>query len=412
MTARRIVANLDAEDDLAATWAAERGLPHRRPAWSRQALATASAAGTLLRALARDGDRLHLPAAIEPVRLADVPGLPQVQIESGPLPKLAPTEEVLAWCETVGVAALRRHGLAPRFPWDPALPLHEALWRLPAAPPSAVAAANHRGFCLAVAKDLGCALPGACLVSSLAELQSRIDEAPAGSPLAHAWIVKAPFSAAGRSRYVERSGRLDPANRRRIEGLFARHGALLLEPWMERTADFGLAAILSADGVYVVGLHRQSVDLRGQFAGLELGVEREDSAGLNGEERETLLRVVSAVGERLRGLGYLGPFGIDAWRYRRADGSEAFHPLGEINARMTIGLLARALVERLCGPLGVPADERVRLRFGRLPRDLEGLRPASLVPLCLPEDGGSAVWVESPCRASERVGTRDGAPTS
>jgi hypothetical protein len=41
----------------------------------------------------------------------------------------------------------------------------------------------------------------------------------------------------------------------------------------------------------------------------------------------------------------VGPFGIDAWRHRLPDGTLALNPLGEINARMTFGLVAWALEE-------------------------------------------------------------------
>jgi hypothetical protein len=47
-----------------------------------------------------------------------------------------------------------------------------------------------------------------------------------------------------------------------------------------------------------------------------------------------------AVAAALGREGYVGPFGIDAWRYRRADGALVLNPLGEINARMTFGLVA------------------------------------------------------------------------
>jgi 1,4-dihydroxy-2-naphthoate octaprenyltransferase len=37
---------------------------------------------------------------------------------------------------------------------------------------------------------------------------------------------------------------------------------------------------------------------------------------------------------------------VDAWTYRKADGTVVFHPLGEINARMTFGLVAWAGASR------------------------------------------------------------------
>jgi hypothetical protein len=39
----------------------------------------------------------------------------------------------------------------------------------------------------------------------------------------------------------------------------------------------------------------------------------------------------------LTAAGYFGPFGIDGFRYRTADGSSALNPRCEINARFTMG---------------------------------------------------------------------------
>jgi hypothetical protein len=78
------------------------------------------------------------------------------------------------------------------------------------------------------------------------------------------------------------------------------------------------------------------VDIKGQFAGIELKVD------LTERDRNRFLETVEGVASALRREGYAGPFGVDAWTYRRADRSLVFHPLGEINARMTFGLVAWA----------------------------------------------------------------------
>jgi hypothetical protein len=193
------------------------------------------------------------------------------------------------------------------------------------------------------------------MVESLAELDRFLPSSPS------AWVVKAPLSASGRSRYIERKGPLlsDPKSRRTVERLFESHGPLLFEPWMERTADFGCSALLTESELKIVGFHRQMVDIKGQFVGIELPAEVPEMP-------------VDAVAEALRRAGYVGPFGIDAWSY-----GDAFNPLGEINARMTFGLVAWALAERL----GI---ERLRLRFG-------AEAPAGAIPLLA---GSPSVWIE------------------
>ncbi|HEX9941365.1 MAG TPA: hypothetical protein VGG03_05065 [Thermoanaerobaculia bacterium] len=328
---RRILANLLCEDELA----------HRRTSPPRSVLAIASRLGTLLRVFAREGDRLWTPAPVEPEPVLEIPGLPRPILESGPLRDLPPADEVLAWCETPEVAAHRSRPRDPApFSWDD--PLHEIVWRLPVPPPSVVAAVHHRAFCLQVAEELGCALPGARMVESLAELE-RFLAAGNGS---RSWIVKAPLSAAGRDRYIERDGPAlaDPKARRTVERLFERHGPLLFEPWLDRVVDYGVSALLTASGLRIVGVHGQQVDAKGQFLGIDL------EPGLSGADRDRLLETAEAVAEALRRAGYAGPFGIDAWSWRRQDGSIVLNPLGEINARMTFGLVAWTLAQRFRAP--------------------------------------------------------------
>jgi hypothetical protein len=334
---RRILANLLAEDELAG----------RRSSPPRSVLETVARMAPLLRVFAREGDRLWAPAPIDPESVPEVPGLPRPIFESGPLRELPPVDDVLAWCETPAAAA-HRGGARQEIDlsWD--APLHELLWKLPTSFPAVVAAVHHRAFCLRVAGEIGCALPGARMVGSLAELDRILQMAPA------AWIVKAPLSASGRSRWIERNGPgiSDLKSRRTIERLFERHGPLLFEPWMDRVEDFGVSALLGPAELRIVGLHRQQVDRKGQFVGIDL---RPD---LSKEDRHRLLETTEAVAAALRGTGYVGPFGIDAWRYRRADGGIVLNPLGEINARMTFGLVEWAEAERLGLTGSIPAELR------------------------------------------------------
>jgi hypothetical protein len=273
---------------------------------------------------------------VDPDRLADIPGLPRPILESGPLRDLQPAAEVLAWGESPEAAALRAQKREPVVSLEG--PLHDLLWRLPVASPEIDARVHHRFFCLRVAEELGCALPGARIVESLADFDLDLTSHDAPP----AWVVKAPLSASGRSRFIERNG---PAissekGRRTVERLFDRHGPLLFEPWMDRVEDFGISVLLTQDEMQQVSFHRQLVDRKGQFAGIELEAE------LPPAERERVEEVVHGVATALRLVGYVGPFGIDLWRYRRADGTVVLNPLGEINARMTFGLVARALADR------------------------------------------------------------------
>jgi hypothetical protein len=306
---RRILANLLCEDELAG----------RRSSPPRAVLETVARMAPLLRVFAREGDRIWSPA-------------PGTDLESGPLRALPPADEVLAWCETPGAQAYRG---GPRRPtsidWD--APLHDLVWQLPTPSPAVVATVHHRAFHSQVAESIGCALPGARMVESLAELESH--------SLPRSWVLKAPLSASGRARYIERNGPAlnDPKARRTVERLFENHGPLLFEPWMDRTEDFGVSALLGPE-LKIVGIHGQKVDIKGQFAEIDLHPD------LSSQDRTRLLETTEAVADHLRSAGYVGPFGIDAWRYR-TDRGIVLNPLGEINARMTFGLVAWARRGRL-----------------------------------------------------------------
>lgn len=348
---RLVVANLTAEESFAG----------RRGGLSARAVATVSSLATLLRVFAREGDVLHLPAAVDPERMAEVPGLPRPRLVTGRLDRLPRPGTVLAWAETAAVQEIREAASSPPAAagLPPEVEVSEAVWQLPPPLLKAAIRANHRGFCLEMAELLRTALPGARMVSSIGAIQAAVREGQEGP-----WILKAPFSSAGRERLRVDGTAAFPGAIPRLRSLLARHGSLLLEPWMDRLEDFGCVALLTESELRVVGFHRQLIDRQGQPMGFRLPVSFRGEIPLAAEEREALDRTLQVLTFTLRWIGYRGPFGLDLWRHRLPDGRIAFHPLGEINARMTLGLVARALVDRLRGPLGWDEEGEVELNFG------------------------------------------------
>jgi hypothetical protein len=128
--------------------------------------------------------------------------------------------------------------------------------------------------------------------------------------------------------------------------LLERHGSALVEPWVERTADFGLAGRLAPSGARLDTVHGLEVDRRGAFRGTV--PLPSDFVPLASAERAVLEEAFHAAAEALAAAGYTGPFGVDAFRWRRPDGDrrERLRPLVEINPRLTFGLVARAELER------------------------------------------------------------------
>ncbi len=330
----RLLGNLDCE----ARWAgaALPGAVQRR----------ISLYATLLAACAPDGDdrpEIWVPAEVDAARLIAHP----------------------RWAPPVVRALVhvpRAGGEGPSPPWPrpsgsmppDALPAFDLAWADPAA-----AAANDRSRALAIAGELGVALPGARVVASLAELDAHLTGF-AGRP----WICKARWTAAGRDRARGTGDALIGELRIRISRMLQRFGPLVFEPWLDRVVDLGVCGEVTAAGeVRLLEPHRIATDPRGGFLGIEL------SPRIDPGFAEPLCAVARAAATRLAAqTGYRGRFAIDAFVYRdpgrdpgrapvrdpqggprNAPGSVAhlLHPLCEINARNSFGWIAHALARRL-----------------------------------------------------------------
>jgi hypothetical protein len=206
-------------------------------------------------------------------------------------------------------------------------------WDLAWADPGA-RGVNDRRFALAIAERLGCALPGARAIASLAELDAQLRSC--SHP---AWICKAAWTAAGRDRARGHGTAATGELRARIGKLIARAGAVVLEPWVDRLVDFGTCGRIDSPGHVVVERpHTLLVDVRGGFTGIAV----RDPA-LEPDERAQLEATVHAVADALAAAGHTGPFGLDGFVYRDAAGGRVLHPFCEINARFTFGHVAHAL---------------------------------------------------------------------
>lgn len=375
-----IVANLLAEDE----WAGHGSLPSRA---TRKRLALAAA---LLAVFARsDEDTLWLPAPIAPLvaRFPVGPSRPAILTVA----PSAPPSALMAWAATMTIDALR--------PAAPALPgpgtgvdWIDWLWARPVAPAAIARRLASRAWALAFADRFGDGLPGARMVRDAADLAAHLATGAAASSPSGSWVLKACWSAAGRERIIVSAQGPSPAQDRWMRRQFARGDALLFEPWMARRADFGCVGFADASGVSLLGTHRQDIDSRGRFQGLALwpGCHRPTEMAVEELPRDAAERLEAsalAVGAALATAGYEGPFGVDAWSHTLADGRSAFNAVGEVNVRCTMGLVARAWVQRL----GLAPDGRAwRLRFGPSP-------VAATTGIILAESvGDGAAWLE-PC---------------
>lgn len=402
---RRIIGNLDFEVELTRVFRAppqDRPRASGRPALPPAVLASISAMATLLRVFARDGDRLWTPAPVASHRLPAVPGLPAPTLESGPLEQLPACRQALVWGEPAhpGRQAPTPREAETREPATPdkdpgGIPLHVLPWMMPRPSPETAARVNDRSFGLEIAQNLGVALPGARMVRDFEELRAHLRAGGAQAAPGESWVVKAPLSAAGRSRLRQRGRNPDERARRRIESLLEVYGELLFEPWMERAADFGCVGFLGCGTHMLLPVHTTLMTPGGGFRGVEVSCGPQGATRCRPEEQHRMLESVEAVACRLGAAGYTGPFTVDCWRYRDARGSLRFHPLGEINGRMSFGLVAAALAARLVESGSVPDMALARLVVSVGGRSHAWKRSGEHMPLLLPSPKEpTAAWLE------------------
>jgi hypothetical protein len=215
----------------------------------------------------------------------------------------------MTWCPTPRALGLLRAVQAT----PPTVPALEVLRRV-----------NHRAF----AAELGPWLDGAEFVRQ-AERVEELLRSPAATGF---WLLKRPLGLSGLGRRRVPAGVFGAADRAWVEASL-RDDGLQVEPWVERAADYAIHGFLGRHGSCVWGEPcRQSCSEQGVWQ----GSARCAPGDLEPGEHHLLMAAAERAADALRRAGYFGPFGIDAFRYRRGSGLD-FNPLSEINARYTMG---------------------------------------------------------------------------
>jgi len=242
---------------------------------------------------------------------------------------MAPGDACLEEAQNDGVG--ERVLRTPRTPWLGAAwcPTPSALRRLaragaelpPCPSPEVLRRVTHRRFYL----ELGGGAPGARYVSDEAELGATLNER-------RVWLFKRPYGFAGRG---QRRIPLAPSKDDRrwlADGL--RLGGLLAEPWLQLAGELAIHGLLDAHGRLALGdvCLQKTNDYR---AWVETRRAAPDE--LPPADVARLRQHAVTVGEALSGAGYFGPFGIDAYYFESSSSTLALNPLGEVNARYTMG---------------------------------------------------------------------------
>jgi len=185
------------------------------------------------------------------------------------------------------------------------------------------------------AASLGHGLPGAIFTHDPAEVEAKVAQACDSSR----WLLKRSFGFSGRERKLVTRGALDATTRRWVEAS-VEHG-VRVEPWVEIVREFGLHGRIARDGTIELGAPVVQVCDNGAWVDSRRIVGDE----IGGNEREQLFAVAIECAGALVSAGFFGPFCVDGYRWRQADGTERFQALGELNARYTMGF-ATGMVDR------------------------------------------------------------------
>jgi hypothetical protein len=176
----------------------------------------------------------------------------------------------------------------------------------------------------------------------------------------HRVVVKQSLGVAGGGALRLFEPEIAEAQRRWMAKSLAQQRELVVEPWLERVADFSVQVEMTAGGLELCGFTGLVNDARGQFEAnyAEPHYPRRlparvvggfpgpaDIAGrLLGLYEEILARLET----EFRAVDFRGPAGIDAFIYRAAEGGVRLKPVVEINPRYTMGRVLVELMRQTC----------------------------------------------------------------
>jgi hypothetical protein len=209
-------------------------------------------------------------------------------------------------------------------------------WRCEGPDFGAVVTANSRAFSSALEQEWNVGLPHARTIHTLQELNDAVAESTRHAP---GWVVKANFGMSARERILGRGATATSQAVQWVQKRLAENEAVYFEPWVERIDELGVQFTLPKEGEPLLeGITPLLTDHLGtyrgsRFRGVSCQLARSD-------EFAPVLEIVTRAARRIQQLGYFGPLGIDAMRYRTAEGEVRWRPLQDINARFTMGRLA------------------------------------------------------------------------
>ncbi len=195
--------------------------------------------------------------------------------------------------------------------------------------------ANSRRFSAALEDELAFSLPFAKMISSPTDFTAAVQQLPEKN---NRWVVKQNLSNSARERIIGQGTEATEAEQNWMQKRWQKNILLFFEPWVDAIEEAGIHFTIPTEGEPAFdGITPLLTDASGRYCGSRI---------LPPENRLLLSHWSQAIDigyqvvKRLQSIGFFGPVGIDAMRYRQHDGSIAMRPLQEINARWTMGRIA------------------------------------------------------------------------
>jgi hypothetical protein len=135
---------------------------------------------------------------------------------------------------------------------------------------------------------------------------------------------------------------------------------VVIEPWLEREADFSVQLEMEPRGLKLCGYTGLINDRKGQFQAnyAEVNFARRIPSKVTAlfsevpDSSRQFQRLYDDIFSRLevdlRNAGFVGPLGIDAFVYRTAEGGYRLKAIVEINPRYTMGRVTVELMKQTC----------------------------------------------------------------
>jgi hypothetical protein len=270
--------------------------------------------------MAREGDVIVLPevAAVNEIAANVREAVKGVDVVSGDRLPLGPDWIATPWGWTTSVIELSKKNR----------------WTMNAPSVDAVKRVNSRRYAFELESTTMLQPEPSLLAESMDDVTSFLNQSAASE-----WLIKGEFGMSGRERIRVEGSLLNASQLGWLKREFSAGRAVVIEPMLDCLDEVSVHYDVEPDGVaHRVGIVALTSDARGQFAKAVVGTVEDQQARF--AEWETVLSHTDHAARDASRTGYVGPLGIDVMRYRKRDGTMAFRPLQDINARWTMGRLA------------------------------------------------------------------------